>query len=64
VAELPGFGTTILGIEFLGQSLQLIDAASDAPPRPIGACWIALAVDAKVGVILALDKEVAALVAV
>lgn len=64
LGKLSRLGTTILGLQFIGESSKLVHRPCDTPPCSVRSGWVALAVDTERGVVLALDQEISSLIAI
>lgn len=59
-----GLRPTIFCAELVGKSKNRVNPICDAPPCSLEPSWVALSIDAEIGVVPALDEEVPSFVAI
>lgn len=63
-AQTFGLRPAVFSFEFFRKADNRVDPIRDAPPCPLEPSWVALAVDAERGMVLAFDEEVSSLVTI
>lgn len=64
LGQLCSFWATVLDLEFLSQSLKLIDSARHAPPCSVRSSGVAFSIYTESCIVLSFDQKITTLVAI